>query len=156
MAATGKRIVIDASVALKWRFRDEVAADEARALLEDHARGALHLLAPPLFDYEITNAFRSAVLRARLTEEEAVAALSDLRTLAIERPDFHETQHLTLRLGCQYQRSAYDSAYLALALANRIWFFTGDLRLFNAVSAQLSWVKWIGEYRLDAIPETAT
>ena len=32
---SGKRVVIDASVALKWRLRDEEATQQADALLED-------------------------------------------------------------------------------------------------------------------------
>jgi len=41
---SGKRIVIDASVALKWRLRDEEATQQADALLEDFLAGKLELL----------------------------------------------------------------------------------------------------------------
>ena len=59
----GKRIVIDASVALKWRLRDEEATSQADALLEDFLARKLELLTPTLFDYEIANALRVAVTR---------------------------------------------------------------------------------------------
>jgi len=49
-------VVIDASVALKWRLRDEEATQQADALLEDFLAGTLVLLTPTLFDYEIANA----------------------------------------------------------------------------------------------------
>ena len=55
---SGKRIVIDASAALKWRLRDEEVTQQADALLEDFLAGKLELLTPTLFDYEITNALR--------------------------------------------------------------------------------------------------
>lgn len=58
---SGKPIVIDASVALKWRLRDEEATAQADALLDDCLTGALELLTPTLFDYEITNALKVAV-----------------------------------------------------------------------------------------------
>ena len=72
----GKRLVIDASVALKWRLRDEEATDQADALLEDFLAGKLELLTPTLFDYEIANALRVAVTRQRLSEPDAEAALT--------------------------------------------------------------------------------
>jgi hypothetical protein len=46
----GKRLVIDASVALKWRLRDEEATSQADALLDDFLAGKLELLTPTLFD----------------------------------------------------------------------------------------------------------
>jgi predicted nucleic acid-binding protein len=55
---SGKRVVIDASVALKWRLRDEEATQQADALLEDFLADKLELLTPTLFDYEIANALR--------------------------------------------------------------------------------------------------
>jgi predicted nucleic acid-binding protein len=73
----GKRIVIDASGALKWRLRDEEATSQADAFLEDFLAGKLELRTPTLFDYEIANALRMAVTRQRLSEQDAAAALVD-------------------------------------------------------------------------------
>ena len=148
----GKRLVIDASVALKWRLRDEEVTSQADALLEDFLAGKLELLTPTLFNYEIANALRVAVTRQRLSEQEAAAALADFAQYTIVRYDFMSIASLTFRLSGQYQRSAYDSAYVALAQAQSVWFFTGDKRLFNAVGHVLSWVKWLGDYQFDTIP----
>jgi len=148
----GKRLVIDASVALKWRVRDEEATNQADALLEDCLAGKLTLLTPTLFDYEIANALRVAVTRQRLSDQDAAAALTDFAQYTIVRYDFTGLASLTFHLSGQYQRSAYDSAYLALAQAQGVWFFTGDKRLFNAVGHVLSWVKWLGDYQFDTIP----
>jgi predicted nucleic acid-binding protein len=81
-----KRIVIDASVALKWRLRDEEATSQADALLDDFLADKLALLTPTLFDYEITNALRVAVTRQRLSEPEAVAALNDFSQYTRQAP----------------------------------------------------------------------
>jgi predicted nucleic acid-binding protein len=152
----GKRLVIDASVALKWRLRDEEATSQADALLEDFLAGKLELLTPTLFDYEIANALRVAVTRQRLSEQDAAAALTDFAQYTIVRYDFTGIASLTFHLSGQYQRSAYDSAYLALAQSQGVWFFTGDKRLFNAVGPVLSWVKWLGDYQFDIIPVPGT
>ena len=81
----GKRLVIDASVALKWRLRDEEATSQADTLLEDFLAGKLELLTPTLFDYEIANALRVAVTRQRLSEPDAAAALADFAQYTIVR-----------------------------------------------------------------------
>lgn len=149
---TAKRIVIDASVALKWRLHDEEATNQADALLDDFLNGKLELLTLTLFYYEITNALRVAVTKERITESEAVVAITDFQQYTIERCDFEGIQSLAFQLACQHQRSAYDGAYLALTQSKGIWFYTGNRRLSNAVGQVLSWVKWIGDYWFDAIP----
>ena len=151
-----KRVVIDSSVALKWRLRDEEATSQADALLDDFLSGALGLLTTTLFDYEIANALKVAVTKGRLSEDGAMAALDDFQQYSIQRFDFWEIQGLAFQLARQHQRSVYDSAYLALAQSKGLWFYTGDRRLFNAVRDTLPWVRWIGDYQIDAIPSTAT
>jgi predicted nucleic acid-binding protein len=102
---------------------------------------------PTLFDYEITNTLKVAVVRNRISEADAVAAIAKFQMLKIRRHDFPPHQDAAFRLAFQDQRSAYDAAYLALAVANNLNFYTGDKRLFNAVGQSLTWVKWIGDYQ---------
>jgi len=148
---SGRWVVLDASVALKWRLRDEEATRQADTFLDDFVTGNLNLMTPTLFDYEIANALKTAVIMRRLSEEQAVIAVTEFQQYHIKRYDFLEFQQLALRLACHYQRSVYDSAYLALAQSKGVWFYTGDKRLFNAVGKTLPWVQWIGDYRLGAI-----
>jgi predicted nucleic acid-binding protein len=152
----GKRLVIDASVALKWRLRDAEATSQADALLEDFLAGTLEGLTPTLFDYEIANALRVAVTHQRLSESDAAAALAAFAQYTMVRYDFTGIASLTFHWSGQYQRSAYDRAYLALAHAQGVWLVTGDNRLFNAVGQVLSWVKWLGDYQCDIIPAPDT
>lgn len=150
---SAKRIVIDASVALKWELREEEATLQADQLLDDLATGKLSVLVPTLFDYEITNALKVAVTKGRTTESSAMAALSDFRLYSVERVDFPPLQEDAFQLALRHQRSVYDSAYVALAQALGLWLFTGDKRLYNALSSTLDWVRWIGDYQFDAIPD---
>ncbi len=144
--------MIDASAALKWRLRDEEATDQADALLDDFLAGKLDLLTPTLFDHEIANALKVAVTAKRLSEDEAANSVVDFGQYDIERRDFRPIQNLAFRLAYQHQRSVYDGAYVALAQSEGLWLYTGDRRLFNAVGKALPWVKWIGDYQLDAVP----
>jgi len=152
---TVKRVVIDSSVALKWKLRDEETLPQADALLEDVLAGRLSLVVPTLFDYEIANALKTAVAKGRITSPEAQEALDDFRQYLIERIEFPPLQDAAFQLALKHQRSVYDSAYIALAQSLGLWFFTGDKRLFNAVGGALDSMKWIGDYQFDSIPEGA-
>ncbi|MBM4457885.1 MAG: type II toxin-antitoxin system VapC family toxin [Chloroflexi bacterium] len=147
-----KRVVIDASAALKWRLRDEEATEQADALLDNFLSDDLELWTPTLFDYEIANALKTAVAVNRLTETDALIAIRDFREYQIERRNFHSIQEAALQFALRHQRSAYDGAYLALAQSEGLWFYTGDKRLFNAVGKALPWVKWIGDYLFARFP----
>jgi predicted nucleic acid-binding protein len=148
----GKQLVIDSSVALKWILRDEEALAEADLLLQDLLTGKLTFSVPTLFDYEITNVLKVAVARDRISELNAQLALEKFGLYTIERVNFLPLQDATFKLAVKHNRSAYDSAYVALAQTRGVWFFTGDKRLFNAVNHSLDWVKWIGDYQFDLIP----
>lgn len=47
----------------------------------------------------------------------------------------------------RYKIATYDAAYLALAAALKTEFWTGDNKLYRAVSPLLPYVRWIGDYR---------
>lgn len=144
---TAKRMVLDACVALKWTFRDETEINEADALLQDMLSGNAILLTPTLFDYEVTNTLKIGVMRARISEADAINALLQYRRFNIQRYDFFPLQSLAFQLANQHKRSVYDATYLALAQSRGIDLITGDKRLFNSVNPVLSWVKWIGDYQ---------
>ena len=141
-----ERIVVDASVAVKWRLRDEMELAQADALSDNVAAGRISLVVPTLFDYEVANVFKVAVVRQRISEADAFIALADFQAIPLERHEFPLLQDAAFRLALRYQRSVYDAAYLVLAQAQNLKFYTGDKRLFNAVTNVFPWVKWIGDY----------
>lgn len=143
-----RTIAIDASVVLKWWLRDEDATDEADALQNDFLDGKLKLVAPALLDYEVANVLKVAVVRQRIDEPDALAAILDLSVYDIERFDIRPYQQSVFQFACRNQRSGYDSSYVILAQASGLDLYTGDNRLFNALSGPLPWVKWIGNYPL--------
>ena len=80
--------MIDASVALKWRLRDEEAMEQVDALLEHFLSQELVLIVPTLFDYEIANALKVAVVRERLAKEEADKIIEEFQGYVLWRYDF--------------------------------------------------------------------
>jgi predicted nucleic acid-binding protein len=101
------------------------------------------LAAPTLLFYEFTNAVLQAARRGRITNEEGEAILVAFDGLGIELDTV--TWQQILPLARQFDRSAYDAAYLALAEAREETLVTGDLRLYNAVRDTLDWVQWIDD-----------
>ena len=140
------KLVIDASVVLKWYLLDEEYGQQALSILEQYVAGNLTLLAPTILPYEVLNALLVAERRQRIDEEVTEKAFSGFLELEINLLDpFSHYPHI-LSLVRSFQGSIYDASYLSLAEKNRVNFVTGDKRLYNAVKDQLKWVKWIGDY----------
>jgi predicted nucleic acid-binding protein len=135
-----KRIVIDASVAVKWYLPEE-DTPQARALLV----GAYVRVVPDLVFTEVSSAFLRQVRAETLTLEEAGNSLQELGDLEL---DVYPTRPLlpdALALATRYGRSLYDAVYLALALREGAPLVTADRRFLNAfqdtpLAAALLWV----------------
>jgi predicted nucleic acid-binding protein len=136
-------MIVDASVILAAFFPDEAQA-QAQALIRDHVIGQVHLAAPSLLLYEVTNAVWQARRRGRIGDGQAEAILETLDGLQIALQPV-PWQYI-LPLAVRFDRTAYDAAYLALAQASEQPLVTGDARLYHAVRDQLAWVYWIGDY----------
>lgn len=135
-------MIIDASVLLSAFFPDEAQA-QAQALLHAHASGRERLKAPILVVYEVTNAVWQAERRGRISSAQVDEILQTVAGLGIEllSLDWGEL----LPLARQYNRSAYDAAYLTLAQRVGEPLVTGDKRLYNAVKGKLDWVTWLAD-----------
>ncbi len=145
MARVPKQIVVDASVVLKWQLDDEQHIPQATALRDDfYARGAITLIAPHLLIYEIVNGIATATRQKRLEPNMAVEAMGNLLALDVEQRTVEPQRMLELAL--QYNLSAYDAAYLALAESEGCELWTGDRPFYQAVKEELPQVKWIGDY----------
>jgi predicted nucleic acid-binding protein len=140
------RVVLDASVVLKWYLPDELYDEKALGLLKAFMSGTLDIVAPALLAYELVNALVIAGKRGRLDEGAVMAALEGFKGLGIPLLDPAGHYDRIIHHCHAYGRSAYDSAYLALAEQENLDLITADERLFNSVKAALPWVRWIGAY----------
>jgi predicted nucleic acid-binding protein len=132
-AATETAFVIDASIAARWIFDDEALAgdDLLDVLLSDGA------MAPALWLLEVANMTRSGERRGRLTETEARARLENIARLPIEfEPMTVGRAFETIpRLAREHGLTAYDAAYLELALRTRRRLATLDQPLRTAAAS---------------------
>jgi predicted nucleic acid-binding protein len=130
------RFVLDASIVLTWCFPDE-EAQKAEKISERIAVGDKPAV-PAFWRHEVLNALMVGEKRKRLTSELIQAFLKDLERLPaeIDTPAagtvFHSTQALCRKHGL----TAYDAAYLELAIRHRIALATADAALERAARAE--------------------
>jgi len=140
-----KEIVVDASVILKWYLPDEEFGEKALIVLRKHVSEEIELLAPTILRYEVLNALVVAERMGRIEKEVTEKSVNAFLKLGIGFLDPFGDYANVLSVARSFNRSVYDAAYLSLAMKNKTDFVTGDKRLYNAVSKQLKWVKWIGQ-----------
>jgi len=120
-------VVLDASVVLKWAFRDEAGAAQALEWRERHRAGIELAAVPELLFYEAANAI---VWSGRLTAEQAEAAWDGL--LAVDLHVYSLRSHGMLRameLARLAKAAVYDTCYVALAEELGCDFVTADRKL---------------------------
>ncbi len=143
---TVDRLVVDASVGLKWVF-PEPGADRARALLAAVARGDLRLLAPDLYVAEVTNAlWKRAHLRGDLSADEAREALDRLLGALPEIFPGAALASQALELAHAFGRPVYDCLYVALALRAGCPLVTADRSLVRAFAPATGRVSHLDDF----------
>jgi predicted nucleic acid-binding protein len=77
------RLVVDASVVLKWYLPTEAYGEIALALLHRYIRDDVGLIGPSLLEYEVVNGLVIARRRGRIEEEKVLAAIEGFFDLGI-------------------------------------------------------------------------
>jgi predicted nucleic acid-binding protein len=108
--------VLDCSACLPWVFANE-ATSATEALLDDLANGG-HAWVPALWHLEVANVMLGAQRRGVIDKAGVEKFLATLSAFDIEVDDetISAAWTKTLGLGETYGLSAYDAAYLELAL----------------------------------------
>src|SRR5713101_6980453 len=125
-----RRLVIDASVYVKWFNRGEEYEGQAISIRDDYVEGRLELQSPSLLLYEALNAVRK---NPNLANEEA-------RDLAIEVYELMPAQtelnsdiaKATVDLARERSISVYDACYIELARRLKIQLITADEKQHRA------------------------
>lgn len=115
--------VLDASIALGWVVGRQASAYGRRIRLRAR-REPYH--APALWRLEVVNAMRSLERRRAIAPEAAATAIGILERM---QPVIHETAlplAELLELAHRHDLTAYDTAYLALALELKMPLACGD------------------------------
>jgi predicted nucleic acid-binding protein len=127
-------LVLDASIALAWRFEDEKTPVTEALFDRVIATGAV---APVIWALEVANALRVSERRGRVSAEFVDASLRDFLDLSIEIDPETPAQAwtATLALARAHNLTLYDAAYLELALRRDLPLATLDARLRAAAQS---------------------
>src|SRR5690348_3660963 len=119
------RIVVDASVAVKWVV-NEPRTEAALALRDEE------LIAPALWLAEAANALWRHVRLGELNRNQVLARLSELQTAPVASLPIEPHVAKALELATEADHPVYDCVYLALALHQQARVVTDDRRFLAA------------------------
>ena len=122
------KLVIDASVALKWVVQENGSQDAMKLL------HSVPLAAPELLIAECANILWKKVQRKELASEEALMAARLLERADIEFCPTRNLLELATRIAIDLEHPAYDCVYLGLAQLNGWNFVTADERLLHKLT----------------------
>jgi predicted nucleic acid-binding protein len=129
-----KGIAVDASVVLAWCFPDEASdyADSVLLAVENQT-----VVVPAIWAVEITNALLVGERRKRIRQPEVRRFVDLMNGLSVveDRQPFADTVSNVLPLAREYNLSAYDAAYLDVAVRHEIPLATLDVALQKACAA---------------------
>jgi predicted nucleic acid-binding protein len=137
-----KRVVVDASIAVKW-FVPEIHSELAARLLD----AEFIVSAPDLIGPELGNTLWKKVRRREITPKEAAEILKTFPSLGVEIYPSSALLSSAFEVAVVLDRTVYDSLYLALAVAQDGALVTADQKFHAAVieSTLASHVRWIGD-----------
>lgn len=127
-------VVVDASVTLAWFFEDERDATSL-AMLEHVRRN--RAVVPALWIWESANTLLQAQRRSRISAETSASIVEELRALPITVEPVGPEPRLGTEMGLanRFSLTAYDAAYLELALRRGLRLGTKDARMATAADA---------------------
>lgn len=141
------KYVVDASVLVKWYIPEQLS-EQAQEIMLSAIKGEVSLFAPDLILSEVGNVLWKKGRRGELTPEEireVADAVIQLSLVTIVSSNVLLTGALEIALS--YDRTVYDSLYLALAMAEEAVFVTADQRLVNVLTYTplVKNIIWLGD-----------
>ncbi len=140
-------LVVDASIVTKWLL-PELHSDAARRVLTE----GNELLAPDLLWAELGNVLWKRCRAGEIEIEEARDLLRDFKRLPVRTTPTFLLISAALDVAMRFNRTVYDSLYLALAMSRRCRLVTADHRLYDSLkrgplAPALLWVEDVSEGR---------
>jgi predicted nucleic acid-binding protein len=142
-----KTFVMDASVGAKWATPQiiEPLATPAHRFLRAYVEGTIQVVVPDLFWLEIGSFLWKAAKRGAITKLLAQRALEAM--LKRDFPTVPSRAFLpeAFKIACDFDRTIYDSTYVAMAAATGRYLITADERLVHALGTRFP-VRWLGVF----------
>jgi predicted nucleic acid-binding protein len=142
-----KTFVMDASVAAKWAAPEiiEPLAAQAHRFLRAYVDGAIQVVVPDLFWLEIGSFLWTAAKRGTITSRLAQHTLEAMLNRDFPTAPSRAFLPEAFKIACDFDRTIYDSTYVAMAAATGRQLITADERLVNALGSRFP-VRWLGTF----------
>jgi predicted nucleic acid-binding protein len=139
------RLVLDASVAIKWAIPSarEPLTDQSLRLLRRYVDSEIEFIVPDVFWAELGNVLWKGTRQRRWRQHEAEAVATDMRARNFATVSSITLLPEALRIAFAYDRAVYDCLYVALAVQSKTDLITADEHLADALAARFP-VKWLG------------
>lgn len=137
-----KQCVIDANVVVQLFFEEQHSEAAEHCL-----RQGGNLLAPDLVWVEVASVIWKRQRRGDISQEDALGIARQTLSLPLRIYSSFDLMADALALAIRFERSVYDSLYLALAVRSKSCMITADKRLANALANTpvAKHVLWIGD-----------
>ncbi|MGO4354017.1 type II toxin-antitoxin system VapC family toxin [Rhizobium sp. RAF36] len=126
------KFVVDTSIVCSWVLPDESSSVAAAAFVHLQTSDAI---APDLLWHEVRNVLMMARKRNRIEFDKACEGVKLLRGLSIFTRR-SSSDDMILDLAERHQLTAYDAAYLALAIESKLPLATLDKQLIAAAARE--------------------
>ncbi len=140
------RLVIDSSVVVKWYVAEHDSA-EAAVLFRLWMNDDIELFAPDLLPIEVGNILWKKQRIGAMTSIRAEQTTATVTALTIPWSDSHVLLPQATSIAIKFDRTVYDSIYLALAVQLGCPFVTADDRLANAVAPHIPNVVKLSDWK---------
>ena len=128
-----EKVVIDASVVVKW-FIEEEASEEALAIRTQFIEGEIELMSPSVLNYEVLNALKYSTLYNIQELIIAATALENYGIIQVPLNGEYAKQVVTIAL--ENEISIYDAAYIGLAEIMETQVYTADIQMSEKVQKE--------------------
>jgi len=139
-----KLAVVDACVVMKLYFKEKHSAEAEWLFQQDTS-----LLAPNIIWPECANVIWKQHRRGDLSQKNVAAIAQEMLNLPLRIHDSADLVQDALKVAMQYDRTAYDSLYVALAIKTDSTMVTADKRLVNSLAGSPleKYVQWLGDLK---------
>ena len=135
------KIVVDASVAIKWFLTENLNQEADRFLHDNYV-----LIAPNFLLLEVSNIVWKKTMRSEIEGKDFAFIIGSLKSFMSVLHPIEPFLFLAQQLAFQLRHPVYDCLYLATAMMNKTRVITADRKFYNRVadseySESIAWIE---------------